>query len=65
MLPRNMMVPVVLLAAGWYGGAKYGAPEYLMTGVDDMVARGGAVVGGLLGNEDGGNGDGDNGAGDN
>jgi hypothetical protein len=51
-LPRNMLVPVIVLAAGWYGGAKYGAPDYLMSSIDGIVAQGSAVVGGLLKQDD-------------
>ena len=52
MLPRNMLLPAIAVGAGWYGGAKYGAPEMLMNGVDEMVARGGDVVGALLGGDE-------------
>ena len=47
-LPRNMTVPVIVLLAGWYGGAKYGAPDYVMNSVDDLLARGGSAIGGFL-----------------
>ncbi len=46
--PRNMMLPIVAVMAGWYGGAKYGAPDYVMNTVEGMLARGGEMVGGLL-----------------
>ncbi|GJL91583.1 hypothetical protein [Hyphococcus sp.] len=46
--PRNMMLPIVAVMAGWYGGAKYGAPDYVMNTVEGMLAKGGAVVGSLL-----------------
>ncbi len=47
-LPRNMSVPVLVLLAGWYGGAKYGAPDYLMSSVDGIVEQGSGLVSGLL-----------------
>ena len=46
--PRNMMLPLVAAIAGWYGGAKYGAPDYVMNTVDGLIAKGGAMVGDLL-----------------
>ncbi len=46
--PRNMMLPIVAVMVGWYGGAKYGAPDYVMNTVEGMLARGGDIVGGLL-----------------
>lgn len=52
-LPRNMTVPVVVLLAGWYGGAKYGAPDYVMNSIDGMLQQGGDIVGGFLGGEEG------------
>lgn len=51
-LPRNMLVPAVVLLAGWYGGAKYGAPDYALNAVDGMIAKGGAVIEALLGGGD-------------
>lgn len=51
MLPKNMTVPAVVLAIGWYGGAKYGAPDYLMESIDGLVAEGSAIVGGLISND--------------
>ena len=48
-LPRNMLVPAIVLLAGWYGGAKYGAPEYLVNSVDSVIEQGTTMVGGLLG----------------
>jgi len=50
-LPRNMSVPVIVLMAGWYGGAKYGAPDYVMTSIDGMIQTASETVGGFLGNE--------------
>ena len=52
MLPKNMAVPAVVLAIGWYGGAKYGAPDYLMNSIDGMLAEGGEMIGGLMGGEE-------------
>ena len=51
-LPRNAGIPVVAILAGWYGGAKYGAPDYVMSSVDAMLAKGGAAVGALLPGEE-------------
>ena len=51
-LPRTGSVPLLVLMAGWYGGAKYGAPDYVMDGIDGMVKSGTTMVGGLL-NQDG------------
>ncbi len=51
-LPRNLLVPVVVLMAGWYGGAKYGAPDYLVNSIDGTVKQGIDMIGGLMGNED-------------
>ncbi len=47
-LPRNGSVPLLVLLAGWYGGAKYGAPDYVMNGMDGIVKSGTTMVGGLL-----------------
>lgn len=47
-LPRNATFPVIAVLAGWYGGAKYGAPDYVMTSIDDLLARGGGAVSGFL-----------------
>jgi len=47
-LPKNMMVPAVVLALGWYGGAKYGAPDALINSVDGAIAQGGDIIGSLL-----------------
>ncbi len=52
-LPRNMTVPVIVLAAGWYGGAKYGAPDYVLNSIDGMIAQGGDIVSGFLGGQEG------------
>lgn len=50
-LPRNATFPVIAILAGWYGGAKYGAPDYVMSSVDGMLAKGGDIVGVLLGGD--------------
>ena len=49
MLPKNMAVPAVVLAIGWYGGAKYGAPDFVMNNIDSLIAEGGEMIGGVLG----------------
>ncbi|MBT8473444.1 MAG: hypothetical protein HKN14_08105 [Marinicaulis sp.] len=51
-LPKNMLVPAVVLMAGWYGGAKYGAPEMLMNSVDGAIAEAGDLIGGFMGGEE-------------
>lgn len=56
LLPRNVTVPAVVLAVGWYGGAKYGAPDVLMSTVDGAIAQGGDLVNQLM-NQVGGGGD--------
>ncbi|GJL95627.1 MAG: hypothetical protein DHS20C05_20320 [Hyphococcus sp.] len=48
-LPRNMLFPVVAVMAGWYGGAKYGAPDYLLNSIDGTVKQGIDMIGGLIG----------------
>ena len=48
LLPRNILAPVVFLAAGWYGGAKHGAPELLMTTVDGAIAQGTELISTVL-----------------
>lgn len=47
-LSRHGSLPVVALIAGWYGGAKLGAPDFVMNSVDSVVAQGGDMIGGLL-----------------
>jgi len=47
-LPRTMTFPVIAVLAGWYGGAKYGAPDYVMSSIDDLLARGGGAISGFL-----------------
>lgn len=49
LVTRRGWMPVLILAAGWYGGAKYGAPDLVINAVDGVVARGGAVIAPLLG----------------
>ena len=41
----------ILLLVGWYGGAKYGAPEYATSLVDPLFERAEAVVATALGRE--------------
>jgi len=50
--PKNMTFPLIAVLAGWYGGAKYGAPEFVMNSVDGMFAKGGEIVGGLMGGKE-------------
>lgn len=52
--PRNASIPIIAILAGWYGGAKYGAPDYVLTTIDGMLAQGGDIVGGLLPGAEGG-----------
>ena len=52
MLPNNMVTPAILLVAGWYGGAKYGAPDLLMNSVDQAIQSGSDLVGTFLNNGD-------------
>ncbi len=47
-LPRNATFPVIAVLAGWYGGAKYGAPDYVMSSIDDLVSRSGSAISGFL-----------------
>jgi len=49
LITRRGLMPVLILAAGWYGGAKYGAPDLVINAVDGVIARGGAIIGPLLG----------------
>ncbi len=51
-LPRNATFPVIAVLAGWYGGAKYGAPDYVMTSIDDLVPRTGSAISGFLNQDD-------------
>jgi len=48
-LPRNMLVPAVVLMAGWYGGAQYGMPDYVKNTINGTISQGVDMVGGLLG----------------
>lgn len=57
MLPSNWSAPVLFLLAGWYGGAKYGAPELLLNTVDGAVQQVGDVVGGFVGGQNDNSGD--------
>lgn len=51
-LPRNLLLPAIVLAAGWYGGAKYGAPDYLVNSIDGVLDQGAELVGGFIGGDD-------------
>ena len=48
-LPRNMLVPAVVLLAGWYGGAQYGMPDYMKNTINGTISQGVDMIGGLLG----------------
>ncbi len=41
---RRGIMPALILGLGWYGGAKYGAPDLLIRAVDGLLARGEAVL---------------------
>ncbi|MEM9616429.1 MAG: hypothetical protein AAF936_00575 [Pseudomonadota bacterium] len=47
-LPRNATFPVIAVLAGWYGGAKYGAPDYVMNSIDGLISQARDIAGGLL-----------------
>ena len=49
MISRRGLMPLLILGAGWYGGAKYGAPDLLIRAVDGVIVRGEAVIAPLLG----------------
>ncbi len=51
-LPANMSIPVIAVLAGWYGGAKYGAPDYVMNSIDGLISQAGDIAGGLLPGEE-------------
>ncbi|MEO1240728.1 MAG: hypothetical protein AAFX54_02370 [Pseudomonadota bacterium] len=51
-LPRNATFPVIAVLAGWYGGAKYGAPDYVMNSIDGLISQAGDLAGGLLPSEE-------------
>jgi murein DD-endopeptidase MepM/ murein hydrolase activator NlpD len=36
----HLFVPAVFLGVGWYGGAKYGAPDLLINAIDGVLVRG-------------------------
>lgn len=44
----HLIVPGIFLAGGWYGGAKYGAPDLLIRAVDGVVARGKIILSPLI-----------------
>lgn len=48
-LGLKLLLPVFLLGVGWYGGAKYGAPDLLIRAADGVVARGQLVLEPILG----------------
>ncbi len=35
---RGLIVPALLIAAGWYGGARWGAPEFVFSTVNNVVS---------------------------
>lgn len=45
----RLFLPVIFLGVGWYGGAKYGAPDLLIRAADGVIARGQAVLAPILG----------------
>lgn len=47
-LPRALLAPVIFLLAGWYGGAKYGAPDLVIRAVDGVIARGKVLLSPLI-----------------
>ena len=47
-LPRNMLVPAVVLLAGWYGGAQYGMPDYMKNTINSTITQGVDMVSGLI-----------------
>lgn len=51
-IPRNMTIPVIAILAGWYGGAKYGAPDWVMNSIDDMVSRSAAAISSFMGGDE-------------
>ncbi len=48
-LPKTALAPAIFLLAGWYGGAKYGAPEMAMNAIDGVVDQASGLVGGFVG----------------
>jgi|GEM_PF-337950 len=38
-LLSRLILPALLVAAGWYGGARWGAPEFVFSAVDSAVSR--------------------------
>lgn len=44
-----MLVPAVVLLAGWYGGAQYGMPDYMKDTINGTISQGVDMIGGLLG----------------
>ncbi len=43
------VMPAILLAAGWYGGTKYGAPPSVINAVDTVFSKGRALLTPILG----------------
>ncbi len=52
----HLVVPALFLGAGWYGGAKYGAPDVLINAIDGVLVRGERLLSPILsrGAEEGG-----------
>ena len=46
---RRLVVPALFLAAGWYGGAKLGAPDLVLRAADGLVARAETMLAPLFG----------------
>ena len=44
----HAIVPATFLGIGWYGGAKYGAPDLLIRAIDGVLARAQSVLGPVL-----------------
>lgn len=47
-LPKNLLFPAVAILGGWYGGAKYGAPDQFINTIDGVVEQGEGALNGLL-----------------
>jgi len=46
---RSLMTLAAFVAAGWYGGAKFGAPKLLLSGGDAIVERASSAISGIMG----------------
>lgn len=44
----HAIIPATFLGIGWYGGAKYGAPDLLIRAIDGVLARAQSVLGPVL-----------------